>query len=147
MSLKVFNLQCADGHLFEGWFSSHEDYDEQQQRGLLTCPMCQNATIEKRPSAPRLNFGKGESFDKGESLPSLGDSEIQALMLKKMREVVLASEDVGVQFAEEARRIHDGEAQERAIRGVATAQECAELAQDGIAVVAVPEFLNGEPLQ
>ncbi|MFO7747191.1 MAG: DUF1178 family protein [Orrella sp.] len=141
MSLKVFNLQCADGHLFEGWFSSHEDYDEQQQRGLLTCPMCQNATIEKRPSAPRLNFGKGES------LPSLSDSEAQALMLKKMREVVLASEDVGVQFAEEARRIHDGEAQERAIRGVATAQECAELAQDGIAVVAVPEFLNGEPLQ
>lgn len=141
MSLKVFNLQCADGHLFEGWFSSHEDYDEQQQRGLLTCPMCQNANIEKRPSAPRLNFGKGES------LPSLSDSEAQALMLKKMREVVLASEDVGVQFAEEARRIHDGEAQERSIRGVATAQECAELAQDGIAVVAVPEFLNGEPLQ
>lgn len=141
MSLKVFNLQCAVGHLFEGWFSSREDYDEQQQRGLLTCPMCQNATIEKMPSAPRLNFGKSEtSFG-----PS--DSDGQALMLKKMREVVLASEDVGVRFAEEARRIHEGEAQERSIRGVATAQECAALTEDGIAVVAVPEWLNGEPLQ
>src|SRR5690606_21288239 len=55
MALKVFDLQCDQGHLFEGWFSSHEDYDTQQARGLLTCPMCASATITKRLSAPRLN--------------------------------------------------------------------------------------------
>jgi len=145
MSLKVFNLQCATGHLFEGWFSSHEDYDDQCQRGLLTCPMCQNATIEKMPSAPRLNFGKGKSEDKGNL--AITESTAQANLMRKMREVVLASEDVGVQFAEEARRIHEGEAQERAIRGVATAQECLALEEDGIAVVAVPDYLNAERLQ
>lgn len=139
MSLKVFNLQCATGHLFEGWFSSHEDYDDQRQRGLLTCPMCQNASIEKMPSAPRLNLGKTESA------PS--DTMMQANLMQKMREMVSASEDVGLQFAQEARRIHEGQAPERAIRGVATAQECVALEQEGIEVVALPDYLNGKPLQ
>jgi len=139
MSLKVFNLQCASGHLFEGWFSSHEDYDGQRQRGLLTCPMCQNASIEKMPSAPRLNFGRTDS--------ATNDSIVQANLMQKMREMVLASEDVGLQFAQEARRIHEGEAPERAIRGVATTEERLALEEEGIDVVALPDFLNGEPLQ
>jgi len=139
MSLKVFNLQCAGGHLFEGWFSSHEDYDDQRQRGLLTCPMCQSASIEKMPSAPRLNFGRADSAS--------NDSMVQANLMQKMREMVSASEDVGLQFAQEARRIHEGDAPERAIRGVATAQERLALEEEGIDVVALPDFLNGEPLQ
>jgi len=57
MGLKVFDLQCANSHLFEGWFGSHDDYDAQQARGLVSCPMCQGTTITKRLSAPRLNVG------------------------------------------------------------------------------------------
>ena len=55
MALKVFDLQCEHGHIFEGWFGSHEDYDAQQARGLVSCPVCASATITKRLSAPRLN--------------------------------------------------------------------------------------------
>ena len=55
MALKVFDLQCEAHHIFEGWFSSHEDYDSQQERGFLTCPLCGNGKISKMLSAPRLN--------------------------------------------------------------------------------------------
>lgn len=55
MSLKVFDLQCASGHVFEGWFSSHDDYDTQLARGLLVCPLCNDSNVIKRLSAPRLN--------------------------------------------------------------------------------------------
>ena len=55
MALKVFDLQCEHSHIFEGWFGSHEDYDAQQARGLVTCPVCGSASITKRLSAPRLN--------------------------------------------------------------------------------------------
>jgi len=55
MSLKVFDLQCASGHVFEGWFSSHNDYDVQLERGLLTCPVCDDHHVIKMLSAPHLN--------------------------------------------------------------------------------------------
>ena len=55
MALKVFDLQCEHSHIFEGWFGSHDDYDAQQARGLVTCPVCGSASITKRLSAPRLN--------------------------------------------------------------------------------------------
>jgi len=58
MALKVFDLQCAHGHVFEGWFASQDDYDAQQARGLVTCPVCNSAEVLKRLSAPRLNVGR-----------------------------------------------------------------------------------------
>lgn len=152
MALKVFNLQCESGHLFEGWFSSHEDYDDQEQRGLLTCPMCQNASIQKMPSAPRLNFGRADSLaaaptPSGAVVTQVEQFQQQASALLQMRALVMATENVGPQFADEARRIHEGEADERPIRGTATPQERAQLIDEGIAVVALPEFLSGEQLQ
>ena len=152
MALKVFNLQCESGHLFEGWFSSHEDYDDQESRGLLTCPMCQNASIQKMPSAPRLNFGKAESplgvvNPSGEAVTQNEQFKWQAQALQKMREMVMATENVGPRFADEARRIHDGDADQRPIRGTATHEERAELIDEGIAVVELPEFLTGDRLQ
>jgi hypothetical protein len=152
MALKVFNLQCESGHLFEGWFSSHEDYDDQENRGLLTCPMCQSASIQKMPSAPRLNFGRSESpadeaARSGAVVAQDEQIKMQALALQQMRALVMATENVGPKFADEARRIHDGEVEDRPIRGTATPQEQAELIEEGIAVVSLPEFLTGEQLQ
>jgi hypothetical protein len=66
--------------------------------------------------------------------------------LQQFRTLVRSSEDVGVRFAEQARLIHEGQADARPIRGVATPQECDELAEEGIAVVVVPEFLNDDRL-
>ncbi|AWB33855.1 DUF1178 family protein [Orrella marina] len=157
MGLKVFNLQCETGHLFEGWFGSHEDYGDQHARGLIECPVCQSSAIEKLPSAPRINKGRSGRTDvaamqdSAESGPALADASqemarIQAQILQQVREYVSKTEDVGVQFAQEARRIHEGEAHVRPIRGLATAQERDELAEDGITVMAVPEFLNTDRL-
>lgn len=153
MSLKVFNLQCESGHLFEGWFASHDDYDDQKIRGLLTCPMCQSVSIQKMPSAPRLNFGKGvvpgitEAATTIASVTQNEQFQLQAQALQQIRALITATENVGPRFADEARRIHEGEADQRAIRGTATLQERAELIEEGIAVVALPEFLTGEQLQ
>lgn len=152
MSYKVFNLQCELGHLFEGWFASHDDYDDQDSRGLLTCPMCQSASIQKMPSAPRLNFGKGVAPAPALSTASTPVTQNeqfqrQAVALQQMRALITATENVGPRFADEARRIHDGEADQRAIRGTATREERAALIEEGIAVMALPEFLTGEQLQ
>jgi hypothetical protein len=92
MGLKVFDLQCEHGHLFEGWFGSHEDYDSQQSRGMLTCPMCQSATIEKRLSAPRLNVGH---FDAEPRASVAGSGSVSA-----SRETVLAASPEALQLAQ-----------------------------------------------
>lgn len=57
--MKVLNLQCSHGHAFEGWFASHEDFESQRERGLVSCPLCNDAQVTKMPSAPRLNLGHG----------------------------------------------------------------------------------------
>lgn len=164
MGLKVFDLQCEHGHLFEGWFGSHEDYDSQQASGLLTCPVCQSATIEKRLSAPRLNVGHFESESRAPegansatstsretvvaaSPEALQLAQIQAAIMQQMRELVLNTENVGTDFAEEARRIHEGESEERPIRGTATPEEREALVEEGISVVALPDFLDTDRLQ
>jgi len=156
MALKVFNLKCESGHLFEGWFGSHEDYDQQQSRGLLTCPLCQSAHVEKMPSAPHVSVGKGRelvpaSQAQGTNEVMAGASnemaQMQAFVLQKMREFVRAAENVGPRFAEEARMIHEGESDDRPIRGTATVQEQQELAEEGIAFVALPDLLGNDQLQ
>ena len=164
MGLKVFDLQCEHGHLFEGWFGSHEDYDSQQASGLLTCPVCHSATIEKRLSAPRLNVGHFDAEPRASEVSGAGAStsretvvasspealqlaQIQAAIMQQMRELVRNTENVGSGFAEEARRIHEGESEERPIRGTATPEEREALVEDGIAVVALPDFLDADQLQ
>lgn len=157
MGLKVFDLQCEHGHVFEGWFGSHEDYDAQQAHGLVTCPVCQSAVIEKKLSAPRLNVGRygepiqsptSESREVVATSPDAGQiAHLQALVLQQMRELVRNTENVGERFAEEARRIHTGESDERPIRGIATREERESLAEEGIAVVSLPDFLDVDRLQ
>lgn len=163
MGLKVFDLQCENGHLFEGWFGSHDDYDSQQARRLVGCPLCQNTTITKRLSAPRLNVGhfsepvaaaETQAITPAQSSNPLAVSnesaqlmQLQAAVMHQMREFVRKTENVGDRFADEARRIHEGESDERPIRGTATQQEREALAEEGIAVVALPEFLDADRLQ
>lgn len=161
MGLKVFDLQCEHGHVFEGWFGSHDDYDAQQARGLVTCPVCQSAVIEKKLSAPRLNVGhyaEPAQASESESREVVATSQnanqhashlvqLQALVLQQMREMVSSTENVGARFAEEARRIHAGESDERPIRGTATREERESLAEEGIAVVSLPDFLDVDRLQ
>lgn len=153
--MKVFNLQCALGHGFEGWFGSDEDYQSQGRRGLLTCPMCGSAEIARLPSAPRLNLSGAQAPQPVPATPSATTpaptperAQAEALFLQAVRHVLANTEDVGPRFAEEARRIHYGETEQRNIRGQASADEARTLREEGIEVMSlpIPDALKG-PLQ
>lgn len=137
--MKVLDLQCAHQHLFEGWFASEDDFQSQLSRGMVECPLCGNSTITKRLSAPRLNLGASQppaSEPRPTATPP--NAERQAQWLKLVRHVVANTDDVGKHFADEARRIHHGEVDARAIRGQATPAETAALLDDGIEVLPLP---------
>lgn len=145
--MKVLNLQCIHAHGFEGWFASDDEFQEQLARGLLECPVCGDRQVQKLPSAPRLNLGAGASSER-QDVMATPDAQLQAAWLKMVRQVMANTEDVGERFAEEARRIHYGESEERGIRGQASVQETQALLEEGISVLPlpVPKALKG-PVQ
>ena len=164
--MKVLDLQCAQGHGFEGWFGSEEDFQSQLSRALVQCPLCGDASISKKLSAPRLNLSRAsapESSDRAErsegsegsdegdkALAVAGpqDADMAKRWMEIGRHLMANTTDVGQNFAEEARKIHYGEAPERGIRGQTSAREARELIEEGIGVLpfALPEALKG-PLQ
>lgn len=149
--MKVLDLRCANDHRFEGWFGSDADLQSQQERGLLTCPVCGHNEVERLPSAPRLNLSssRAEPAQKsGTAKAAEGEGGVpvalQQLYLKAVRHVLANTEDVGERFAEEARRMHYNEAPERGIRGTTSREEAQELAEEGIEVMPllVPDALK-----
>lgn len=146
--MKVFNLRCGSGHSFEGWFGSEADYDGQLERGLLECPLCANPQVVRVPSAPRLNLNASPSQasvrDEVANLAHDSDGHV----LAALRQLVQQSQDVGPRFADQARRMHNGELPQRAIRGEATAKQFEELLDDGVPVLPLPNIPGlKEPLQ
>ena len=165
--MKVLNLQCSHQHSFEGWFGSEDDYQSQLTRGLIECPLCADKGIQKLPSAPRLNFGGHQAPDMAQAdsgqthalasaattpqensgrpalngvtdLPAGMHPFAQGVFLKALRQVLAHTEDVGQQFADEARRMHHGEVEARSIRGQASRTEAMELIEEGIEVMPLP---------
>lgn len=152
--MKVFDLACEHDHRFEGWFGSAQAFDEQLGRGFVECPVCTSRAVRRMPSAPRLNLstspeprpqaqpardteGKGrEGAAVAAAMPT--PQQLQALWMKMARHLAENTEDVGERFVDEARRIHYNEAPERGIRGVATREQRAELADEGIDVFSFP---------
>ncbi len=121
----VFDLRCRDsGDVFEAWFQSSGDYEAQKERGLVQCPVCQSASVEKAPMAPRVP----------PKTTTAGLGQLAALQAKMLKD----SEWVGDRFAEEARSIHLGEAEARAVHGSATAAEAKSLIEDGVPVAPLP---------
>lgn len=161
MSLKVFDLQCRNGHVFEGWFSPNNSFEMQASRGVLLCPVCSDDAIERKLSAPRINLGrKDQSVLDHDTASTQGRTtaadtasdvaqlaQLQGQVLQHIRTLVNESENVGARFAQEALKIHHGQAKERPIRGTATPDEQRELLDEGVQVMAVPEFLNDDHLQ
>lgn len=146
--MKVLNLQCGHGHAFEGWFGSEDDFHGQVERGLLECPMCGDTGVKKMPSAPRLNFGATEPAAPKQEVATAPNAQMQAALMQLVQKVMANTEDVGERFAEEARKIHYGETEERGIRGQASREETEALLEEGIAVLPLPlpKGLKG-PLQ
>lgn len=146
--MKVFNLRCAHGHGFEGWFASEGAYVDQVDRGLVECPLCADKAITRLPSAPRLNLsGAREPAAAPAAAPARQPASVvqpppqatmEAMWLQAVHHVLRNTEDVGAGFAEEARRIHYGESERRGIRGQATPEQREALADEGIEVMPFP---------
>ena len=150
--MKVLNLHCAHGHGFEGWFASEDDFQDQLTRRLLECPLCGDSGVTKLPSAPRLNLsgagsapaaaeaqaGAGRSASDAAPVAAMPPAALQAAWMHMVRRVMASTEDVGERFAEEARKMHYGESEERGIRGQATPAQTEELLDEGIAVMPLP---------
>ena len=133
-----FSLHCDKEHEFEGWFSSSKDFDGQSERGLVECPICGSREIGKSLMAPAVAVSKDTP-----ARPLAMDPERREMM-RKLRDMVQAvkqnSEDVGERFADEARKIHHGEAKARGIIGKASADDAKSLIEDGIEIAPLPEF-------
>lgn len=143
--MKVLDLQCPGGHRFEGWFASADDFESQLSRKLVECPICGATEVSRLPSAPRLNLsGAAEPAQQG----APDRNELQARVMRALREVLDKTENVGDRFAEEARRIHYNEAPARNIRGVTTPEDARALVEEGIDVMPLPiPAALKEPLQ
>ena len=191
--MKVLDLACQHGHGFEGWFGSEDDFQSQLARGLVQCPICDDARITKKLSAPRLNIsgakrpeatsapnssetqagGSGNSASDAtnsialhaDPMPTHGSKsmendsksadashplhalmrnpEFQAAYMEMAKEVLAKTDDVGNDFAREARKIHYGKDKDkqrgsRGIRGQASHDETMELLDEGIDVMPLP---------
>lgn len=146
--MKVLSLRCANGHGFDGWFASDDEYMDQNGRGLIACPLCADRLISRLPTAPRLNLsgqrqaappaeGSGVAPAPGAAAVA-GPPSLQALWLQAVRRMIENTDDVGERFPEEARRIHYGETAPRGIRGQASPDERQALLDEGIEVMALP---------
>jgi hypothetical protein len=149
----VFDLQCLpSGHRFEGWFGSSADYDDQQTRGLVSCPMCGTSDVSKAVMAPNVGR-KGNQVTAPVASPDPSSPTIQqpmantplppeaVAMLKAVAamqtEALKSSTWVGEKFTEDARAMHYGEKDVAPIHGRATLQQAQELAEEGIPVAPV----------
>jgi hypothetical protein len=184
--MKVLDLACSHGHGFEGWFGSEDDFQSQLAHGLVQCPICDDAKITKKLSAPRLNLSGARQPASADASPDTCSSsatspihgapnsvalradamldsgqidaknitakpqpehplhalmqnpEFQAAYMQMAKEVLAKTEDVGADFAREARKIHYGESKDRGIRGQASHDETMELLDEGIDVMPLP---------
>ena len=130
----VFDLKCASGHVFEAWFGSSSDYDDQRTRGLVSCPMCGNKTVEKAVMAPNV-AAKGNR--QADATPAAVKAAM-ATLAKAQQQALANSEWVGTAFASRARAMHTGEEDHAPIHGQASIEEAKALVEDGVPVAPLP---------
>jgi len=126
----VLDLICLSGHRFEGWFASADAFDRQSASGLISCPHCDSTDIGRLPSGPHV----------ARRMPAQEPARTAKAeqVIRLLKRLIDGSEDVGRGFANEARRIHLGDAPARAIRGVTTLDEATDLLDEGIPVLPLP---------
>ena len=132
----VLNLVCRHEHRFEGWFASAAAFDEQQQRGMVSCPICDSDSVSRLPSGPRVISSHRENAEKTQDTESL--AVVHEQLQQAIKSFVRDSENVGRRFPEEARKIHYNEVPARNIRGVASLSETHDLLDEGIIVLPLP---------
>ncbi len=128
----VFDLKCANGHIFEAWFKNGAAFDEQKEQGRLQCPVCGSSSVEKAISTIKVKKGGA----RGDGVVS--QAAVAQLVHAFYKKVVETSEDVGTRFAAEALKMHYGVAEPRSIRGVATKEEEEMLKDEGVEFFRIP---------
>jgi hypothetical protein len=136
--MKVLNLRCANGHGFEGWFASDDEFMSQNGNGLVECPLCSDRVVSRTPTAPRLHLSGARDAPVEAKPIEAKPVDPQAVWLQAVRHLLANTEDVGERFPEEARRIHYGETAQRGIRGQATADQRQALLDEGVEVMSIP---------
>ena len=131
----VFELICTHRHRFEGWFASADHFEGQKARGLLSCPVCSDSSIEKLLTA---KIGRPDAEPSPEGAQPVAPAARPASLHEMIDAILLNTENVGRNFPTEARRIHRKEARQRSIRGIATGEETRDLLEEGIAVMPLP---------
>jgi len=141
-----YALACEAGHTFESWFNNSAAFERQAARGLVSCPMCGSAKVEKAIMAPALSGGRSEASAPAEqektpvAIVSKEEVELRK-KLKELRDHIVKSADyVGEKFPEEARRMHYGEIEHRSIYGEASPDSAKALADEGIEFHPLPRL-------
>ena len=146
----VYDLACSQGHRFEGWFGSGEDFVAQKARDLVRCPVCDAAEVERLPSAhvsvssPAPASPRAPAPAPAATAPTEAVAGIPPELIAKLREVVRNTENVGTRFPEEARKIHYEEVPARAIRGQASPEDAQALRDEGIEFAPSPPVLTSD---
>jgi hypothetical protein len=133
-----YNLKCARAHEFEAWFRSSAAFDEQRRAGQVGCAVCGSAEVEKAVMAPALMAAAAKAAPSPEPNLTTPTSPAEAVLAGLRRKIETTSDYVGREFATEARRIHDGEAAERAIWGEASREDARSLKEDGVPIAPIP---------
>ncbi|MCF1709025.1 DUF1178 family protein [Tabrizicola sp. J26] len=127
-----YNLTCASGHEFDSWFKSSDAFDSLASAARLSCPVCGNTEVSKALMSPSVAMA-GEARDLG--APT---TEIEQALAALRRQVEENSEYVGLNFASEARKMHEGELPSRSIYGEAKPEDAKQLIEDGVPVAPLP---------
>jgi hypothetical protein len=146
-----YALICEAGHEFEGWFASSEAFETQKKRGFVTCAHCNTIKVDRAimaPSVARTDLAVAsvdpswvtDSDDGG--LISPEERELRAKLAELRAEIIKDADDVGSDFAEEARRMHFGEKEYRRIYGRASPDEAHALLEEGIGILPLPAALD-----
>jgi len=128
----VFDLSCSNGHSFEGWFKDLESFNEQNSKGMITCPFCKSTNISRVLSPVAIKSSQGEEKQRD------AEPDYKELVTGVMEYIKNNFDDVGIDFAKEALKIHYGVAEKRNIRGSATEGEEKTLRDEGIKYIKVP---------
>ena len=134
----LFDLKCENNHTFEGWFASNSNYEEQLKKKMIVCPYCNSTKIQKSLMAPNINTKSNSKKSKKNNKKKLAQNNLENQIKKFRKYIEKNTDNVGKNFAEEARKIYYGETKSRSIRGESTEKEAQELAEEGIPFSQLP---------
>ena len=127
----LFDLQCDKNHKFECWFASSVNYEEQLKKKMIVCPYCNSTEIKKSLMAPNINIKGITKNNKKNDKIKISQNNLENQIRKFKKYIEKNTDNVGKNFAEEAKKIYYGETKSRPIRGESTAEEAQELAEEG----------------